>query len=67
MNFFILPNNECVDDDKLQEIYFQISQIKPSSVCETTTTSVLDAVKEGAAKLDDQGKSISWALLFTIC
>jgi hypothetical protein len=61
-----LSNNEYADDDKLQEIYFQISQINPSSLGETTATSVIDAVKEGAAKLDDQGKAISSALLFTI-
>ena len=49
-----------LDDDKLQEIYFQLSQINPSlpvpQVSETTT--LVDTVKEGAAKLSDQGKKI---------
>ena len=48
-----------IDDDKLQEIYFQMSQINPSlpvhQVDETTTT-IVDSIKEGASKLNDQGK-----------
>ena len=50
-----------IDDDKLQEIYFQLSQINPSlpvrQVGETTGTAIVDAVKEGASKLNEQGKS----------
>ncbi|KAF8799742.1 hypothetical protein BYT27DRAFT_7119732 [Phlegmacium glaucopus] len=38
------------DDDKLQQIYFQILQINASQAGETT----LDTVKERAAKLNDQ-------------
>ena len=44
-----------IDDDKLQDIYFQMSQINPSPVYQVGGTGIIDAVKEGAAKLDDQG------------
>ena len=57
-----LNNNQYIDDDKLQEIYFQISQINPSLPVHQVVgeaTSLVDTIKEGASKLNDQGKFIS--------
>ena len=54
-----------IDDDKLQEIYFQILQINVEPLCQAGETTI-NAVK-GAAKFNEQGESNLHRLLLVTC